>query len=234
MARYGKQAELYREYLTSRHAVELIQNSNRNAPACSNCHGVHGATPPGVGDIDKICGACHSSARQSYLDGGHFEAFREADLPECVSCHGSHDVATAVRGEIVESCGSCHDENSEQVSIGEKMDVLFERAEEEVKEAEGLIEKARTVPLYVEDYEARLQQAHSFLLEAEPAVHGVSLGEVERFTQRARSLGEEIQFEIQSEFSDLRLRRVGLIIFWFYLILTMAIIYRFRQGTLTH
>jgi hypothetical protein len=97
-----------------------------------------------------------------------------------------------------------------------------------------MIQEARVVPLYTEDFEARVQQAHTFLLEAEPAVHSVALSEVSHFTDRARALAEEIQSEIQQEFSDLRLRRVGLILFWFYLILTIAIIYRFRQGAFKH
>ena len=63
-------------------------------------------------------------------------------------------------------------------------------------------------------------------------MHSVSLTYLERFTRSARSIGEEVQAEIQGELSELRLRRIGLVIFWFYLILTIWIIHRYRQRAL--
>jgi predicted CXXCH cytochrome family protein len=233
MGQYGKDVTPYLNYLNSLHAVELLQNGNVNAPDCARCHGVHGSTPPGLGDIDKVCGSCHSSAREAYLEGAHSGVMAGAGTPECVSCHGSHEVTAATRGQIAETCQRCHAEDSPQFSAGQRMDVLFEGASQEIDRARSLIEEARAIPLYVEDYEARLQEAGTYLLEAEPAIHAVSLREVERFTGAARSLGEEIQAEIQGELSDLRFRRVGLLVFWFYLILTMAIVYRHRRNTLS-
>ncbi len=229
MKRYGLRTDVYQEYLNSRHAEELLRKNNRGAPECSRCHGVHGATPPGVGDIDKVCGSCHSAARAAFLSGPHGRGMVAAGLPECVSCHGSHGVKTVQRGHIAQSCAGCHEEGSAQIDVGEKMDVLFERAEEEIEKARAALAEAEAIPLYVEDHQARLQEARTFLLEAEPAVHSVQLADVERYTRGARSLGEEIQAEIQGQLADLRLRRVGLLFFWFFLLLTMAIVYRFRR-----
>ncbi len=232
MGRYGLRADVYQEYLKSRHADELLKKDNRAAPECSRCHGVHGAAPPGIGDIGKVCGSCHSAARQAFLAGPHGSGMVAAGLPECVSCHASHAVETVQRGQIVAACQPCHGANSREAKVGEEMDVLFAGATEELEKAKQLIETAGEIPLYVEDHQARLQEARTLLLEAEPAVHSVHLEEVRRYTGAARSLGEEIQSEIQGQLSDLRLRRVGLLIFWFYLLLTMAILYRFRRGAM--
>lgn len=232
MARYGLQSDVYEEYLGSRHAEELLQKGNRAAPECSRCHGVHGAAPPGFGDVEKVCGGCHTSARRAFLDGPHAEAMAQAGLPECVSCHGSHGVQSAPRGRIAEYCRACHEQGSPQFALAEKMEALVHRAEEELAQARELIEEAERIPLYVEDHEARLQEAHTLLIEAEPAVHSVRLEDFERFTRAARSLGEEIQSEIQGQLADLRLRRVGLLVFWFYLLVTLAILYRYRQRAL--
>jgi hypothetical protein len=112
------------------------------------------------------------------------------------------------------------------------MDQLYAEASSEIEKARLEIERAREVPLFVEDYEARLQEARTYLLKSEPAVHSVSITEMERFTRSAGSLGEEIQSEIAEEFTGVWFRRLGLVIFWFYLAVTIAIILRLRKSAL--
>jgi hypothetical protein len=113
------------------------------------------------------------------------------------------------------------------------MDVLFRSAHEEISRARDLIEQARQVPIYVEDHLARLVEAQTYILEAEPAVHAVSIEEVERFARPARSLGQEIQAEIEGELEELKLRRLGLVFFWFYLLMTFWILLRVRRSLLS-
>jgi Fe-S cluster biogenesis protein NfuA len=156
----------------------------------------------------------------------------EAGLPECVACHGNHSVQLADREDLAQLCAGCHGEDSSQVTLAEKMEVLFQRAQEEMEQARQLIADAEKIPLYVEDYQARLQEARTYLLEAEPAVHTVSLEAVERFTRTARSLGEEVQAEIQGKLGERRIRRLGLVIFWFYVAVTIGILWRFRLKAL--
>jgi predicted CXXCH cytochrome family protein len=232
MARYGKDTAPYQDYLQSIHAEELLERGNDNAPECSRCHGIHGAAAPGVGDVDKVCGSCHTAARLAFQEGPHLAGMLQAGLPECVSCHGNHSVQVADREDLALLCAGCHGQDSSQVTLGEKMEVLFQRAQEEIDQARQLIAEAEEIPLYVEDYQARLQEARTYLLEAEPAVHTVSLEAMEKFTRTARSLGEEVQSEIQGKLGERRLRRLGLMIFWFYVVLTIWILWRFRQRAL--
>jgi len=51
----------YHEYLSSVHAKQLLDGGNLRAPTCVSCHGVHGAVPPEVGDVNKVCGRCHTA-----------------------------------------------------------------------------------------------------------------------------------------------------------------------------
>jgi len=220
------------DYLTSVHGRELLELGNTKAPDCSRCHGIHGATPPGVGDVGRICGNCHTSALRAFRDSPHAAAMIEAGIPECIACHENHATKTSDYHDLAKICLDCHEEDSSQHDTGKKMEVLFARAQDEVDKAREVIEEAQRIPLFVEDHYARLEQARTYLLEAQPAVHSVSLSEVERFTQAARSLGEDIEAEIEGELAELRLRRLGLVIFWFYLLLTIWILYRFRQNAL--
>ncbi len=227
MARYGKQARIPDLYLGSVHGRELMEKGNVNAPECSRCHGVHGAAPPGIGDVVKVCGSCHTAALRAFRSGPHAEALGEGGA--CVSCHDSHDVQQAVRANVSAVCSQCHDGDSTGLDVGSKITVLIRRAIEETEKAQQLIESAAQVPLYVDDYTARLEEARTHLLEAEPATHSVTLETVQGFTRPARSIGEEIQAEITGELSDLRIRRIGLVIFWFYLVVTLGILLRQRR-----
>jgi hypothetical protein len=156
----------------------------------------------------------------------------EAGIPECIACHENHATESSDYHNMAEICLDCHDQDSSQYATGKKMEVLFARAQDEAEKARSVIADAQSVPLFVEDYFARLEEARTYLLEAEPAVHSVSLSEVERFTRAARSLDEEIEAEIEGELAELRVRRLGLVVFWFYILLTIWILYRYRQAAL--
>ena len=228
----GTRDSVYEDYLTSIHAEELLEKANPNAPDCSRCHGIHGAAPPGVGDISKVCGACHSAALRAFRESPHATAMNEVGLPECVACHSSHSTDAFNVQDIESICSDCHAKDSTEFEVGQKMSVLFITAEEQLAKAHQMVLEAAAVPLYVEDYLARLEEARTYILEAEPAVHTVSVSDVERFTRIARSLGEEVEAEIEGELSELRLRKIGLIVFWFYILLTVWILFQFRQKSL--
>jgi len=232
MSSYGKEARVLADYMNGVHGRELLEEQNRRAPSCTSCHGVHGATPPGIGDVTKVCGTCHSAVRSALQAGPHGGLASESGIPECTVCHGNHLFGAPRVESIQETCLDCHEETSTAPKVLERMSVLLDRAGEEVEKAQEMILLAKQVPLYVEGYQARLEQARTKLLEAEPVVHSLSLEELEPFTREARSLGEEIQAELQGELSERRFRRLGLIIFWFYVLLSVWILLRLRRRTL--
>jgi len=228
----GSRPSSYTAYMQGVHAEELLKKNNPNAPECSRCHGIHGAAPAGVGDVSKICGNCHSAALRAFREGPHAAAMTEAGLPECVACHDNHATAASDIQDIQEICSECHATDSAEFEVGEKMRVLITGAEEQLAKAHQMVMQASSVPLYVEDYLARLEEARTHLMEAEPAIHTISLPEVERSAAIARSLGEEVEAEIEGELSELSLRKIGLIVFWFYILLTIWILFQYRQRSL--
>ncbi len=228
MAKYDIDPDVVAEYRSSVHARVLLDERNSAAPDCTSCHGSHGPTPPGVGDIDKICGSCHTKTRQAFLDGPHNQAMLDAGLPECASCHSNHAIRRFEVAEIESLCADCHGEGSEQAALGAKFTNLIESTREELVEADGLITQAQRVPLNVEDHIGRLEEGRTFLTEAFPQIHSVSLDAVERVTRRSRSIGSEIQHELYTRL-DRRVAHATLAVFWFYLLMTVAILWRYRQ-----
>ena len=111
----------YAHWRQSVHAQALLGKGDLSAPTCNDCHGNHGATPPGLASVGLVCGQCHGREEQLFRASpkhAGFEAHagfmseagargcatchespmprlvREASprLGECVSCHGNHGV----------------------------------------------------------------------------------------------------------------------------------------------
>jgi len=233
MGAYGKKDDPFADYMKSVHASALLEGGNPRAPECSSCHGVHGVAPPGVGDVDKVCGNCHEPTRRYFMDSPHHDGMKRAGLPECAACHQNHAIARTSAALLGSLCESCHAPGGKEVELGRAMLALYTGAEGEIERASDLVARAEAVPIDVEDYRARLEEARTYLTEALPAAHTLSAGQVEHFTRRSRSIAGEIGSEIDEKLHDLRLRRFGLIVFWFYALLTVAVLIaarRARQG----
>ena len=92
MAPYGIRTDQYDEYRRSVHAAALLDAGDRAAPACNDCHGNHGAAPPGVKSVAHVCGQCHG--REASLFGASFkqDLFDTLGVAECTVCHDHHSV----------------------------------------------------------------------------------------------------------------------------------------------
>jgi hypothetical protein len=229
MSRYGKKDNPYADYVAGVHGQALLQQGNASAPECARCHGAHGATPPGVGDVDKVCGQCHAATRVYFEEGPHRDAMVAAGEPECASCHENHRIRKADLTLLDTACLRCHGGESDQERLAGTLKALVTGASEEIDRAHEVVDAAAAVPLYVEDYRARLEEARTALLESLPVMHALSATRVEDLTQRSRSIAREVESEISGKVEGLRWRRVGLLVFWFYLLLTIAILVRSRR-----
>lgn len=92
MAPYGIPTNQYQDFLRSVHAAALLERGDTAAPACNDCHGNHGAVPPGVRSVAHVCGQCHG--REATLFAASFKKplFEELGVGECTVCHGNHRV----------------------------------------------------------------------------------------------------------------------------------------------
>ena len=126
----------YARWRVSVHAKALFEKSDMGAPTCNDCHGNHGATPPGVESVSFVCGQCHGReaelfraskkhdqwmAHNELMSGSECSACHEgkraaiqmAHFSECVSCHENHGVlrpTVAMLGTLPETpCAFCHE-----------------------------------------------------------------------------------------------------------------------------
>lgn len=229
VVRAGRRADDSRTYLASVHAHELLDRGNPRAPTCVSCHGVHGAAPPGAGDVDKVCGHCHTAERRYFSAGPHLAGMVKAGLPECVSCHGNHAIAAAQPQRLASVCAQCHGPGSMQATLGGRMWTEYQAAASQIEKAAALVTTADAIPIQTEDYRARLEEARTYLREALPAAHSVDEETVAGLTTRARGVGAEVASEIYGKLGHLQARKVGLVVFWFYLALTVVVLRRLQS-----
>jgi len=106
----------YALWQESVHAKAMLEKQDLSAPTCNDCHGNHGAVPPGVEAISFVCGQCHGREATLFRASPKLEGFRThesfAEDGQPLDCRGCHDVPEDFKQiEPVHSlteCSTCH------------------------------------------------------------------------------------------------------------------------------
>jgi predicted CXXCH cytochrome family protein len=217
------------DYHAGVHGKAYLAGGNDAAPECTRCHGSHGATPPGVGDVQKVCGQCHTKPRMYFLGSPHRDVLDQTHQEECIACHKNHGTEAATPALFGTVCKDCHEPGDPALHVAATFARKIREATVEIAQADTLVLRASRIPLYVEDYRSRLEDARTALVESAPVTHSLDSALVEPYTRRARSIAAEVSREIQHKLSERVWHKVGLGLFWFYLLLTAAVIVRARR-----
>ena len=229
MKAYGLEANIVDEYKASVHGQGLLERHNRQAPECTRCHGTHGAAPPGIGDVAKVCGQCHTKTLDSFRRSPHKTVMAAGNQSECSSCHSNHRVERASHEIWGTSCASCHQVGSPEADRGVKIQALFLQAEGELEKARVAIDGARRIPLDVSDYETRLSDARTYLVEARPVSHNFSVEDVEDLTRTARSIALEVESDVPQKMGVFRGRTIVLLLVLFYILISIGVVTGYRR-----
>lgn len=90
MAPYKIPTNQLHDYRRSVHAAALLDRGDLAAPACNDCHGNHGAAPPGVQSVANVCGQCHGVESIFFRASFKKQLMEDLGVPECSVCHGYH------------------------------------------------------------------------------------------------------------------------------------------------
>ncbi len=93
----------YAHWRRSVHGAALLDREDLSAPTCNDCHGNHGATPPGVESVAFVCGRCHGREARLFRASGKHGALQE------------HNAYLEDAGD--EGCRSCHEPPEPQASL---------------------------------------------------------------------------------------------------------------------
>ena len=100
-------------WMPSVHANALLVKGDLSAPTCNDCHGNHGATPPGVENVVFICGNCHGREAELFRKSAKFTGFQQhneflANGAKCADCHDGKPAAKIALHQFSE-CVVCHE-----------------------------------------------------------------------------------------------------------------------------
>ena len=221
-------------YRSSVHGHQMYEEGDLSAPTCNDCHGNHGASPPGVAAVEQVCGQCHSTMAEQFAASGHELPFIQADLPACATCHGNHaierpsDADLALRGDEV--CGECHEGDGAAVGAFPRMLVLIDSLQAAEAAAEAVLARAEDLGMEVSQAQFELGDVTNALNQARNAVHTFRVDVVEAEIDEglaqvaaSRTRGEEALWEH-------RFRRAGLAgSAGFILLLVIGLVLKIRE-----
>lgn len=230
MSSSGLSADIVDQYEESVHARALRRQGDPHAPDCSRCHGSHGAAPPGTGDVSKVCGQCHSHTRDAFRLSPHQGAMSTNGYGDCATCHDNHRVLVPGPELWRSTCLLCHETSSEAARTGEKILALFTQAKEEIEKAHQVVARASEIPLDVADYEARLNAAATYLVEAAPMSHSLDIASIEEITRKSRSISQEVQAEVHEKILVFEGRKFIVIFVWLYILITIVAIQYYKRS----
>lgn len=209
------------------------------APTCADCHGTHGATPPGIKEVANVCGNCHSTTAKYFKESPHFFAMEEAGVPRCVDCHTNHrnkfPTIEMFAGGKEDICTNCHEKESLPYKRGQELrDTLIKAslAIEEVKKEEGTLEKTGK---NIEALVSKLQEAEKKLVEAAPISHSLDVKRVKELSEEAGGKAREVKLEIEKIYKDILIRKIAFVIVALIFLAVIALmILKLRQLSRTH
>lgn len=198
------------------------------APNCADCHGIHGATPPGVKEVANVCGNCHTTTAKYFKESPHFFAMEEAGIPRCVDCHTNHKNKFPTVEMFSEGkegiCGNCHEKGSMPYKRGEELRETLIKAITAIEEVQKEEKKLEKTGKNIEPLSAKLEEAEKKLVEAAPITHTLNIKKVRELSEEAVGKAREIKLEIRQIYKDILIRKVAFVIVLLVFLLIVALL----------
>jgi len=204
------------KYKRSAHGIAIFEKQDLSAPVCNDCHGNHGAVPPGISSISNVCGSCHVLNAQLFSGSPHKAAFDREKFPECETCHGSHEILTA-RDQLLgikkgAVCLKCHTQNKnrEGYLAADHMSRYTDTLLLLQSKAGELIFQAEQKGMEVEEAKYMLREVHQARLEARTIVHSFNEDKFREVTGKGIKTAGYIIQDAQGAIDEFYFRRYGL------------------------
>ncbi len=235
MASYGVATDVVSAYRGGVHGDALLEAGNDNSPSCADCHGSHGASPPGVATLSDVCGTCHQVERDYDEASPHGDVTVENRRPTCATCHDSHDIASVdltspeLSRHFETMCAECHAEGSEALNAGLKLATLVGGTQRALADAREALDRADRRGFDVEPYRSRMTEARAYLIQALPVQHSMRVERVQELTRRSRSIAASVQSQAHGLLGAQGIRLVGLALVWGFLALGLVVALLYRR-----
>jgi predicted CXXCH cytochrome family protein len=224
----------FQNFKTSVHAKALYVKQDLSAPTCNDCHGNHGATPPGITSVANVCGQCHARQAELFQTSPHKAAFDQKGLAECITCHNNHAIATPTDQMIGTQqgalCINCHTNGDKGFVAGGYMRSRIDQLIASIDKSTGILNLAERKGMEVSKPKFDLKAATDALTHARVLIHSSSTAEVDKVVAPGLEVaGKGYQAGLDA-LAELSFRRKGLAVsLVFILLLALLVFLKIRQ-----
>lgn len=234
MAKYGIPTDQLDEYRESVHGKMMFDDGDLSAPTCNDCHGNHGAAPPGIASIRNVCGQCHATMADFFGQSGHADIFENAGLPGCETCHGNHAVQPVSDEFLAERardvCTRCHEPGDTLGAEFLRIESLLDSLKTEFAHSREVLETAENAGMEVSQALFELEDVNNALTKARGAIHSFRVEPVAENVDAGLELTETGLERGREAMDEHRFRRVGLALSaTIILILITGLLLKIRQ-----
>lgn len=216
MKSYGIPTNQFADYSASVHHDALAVRGDLSAPTCSTCHGSHGAAPPGVNSVARVCSTCHVFQAQLFDSGPHKDVFGAMDLPACVTCHSNHRVqhpTDALIGTAKGSiCLNCHVEGDGGYVAAAAMHDDLVKLDSATARSDDILGRAERSGMEVGEAKLAEAEARDDLTKARVEIHSVEAATVDSDINAGLKVAASTYQAGQNALAELRYRRKGLLV----------------------
>jgi len=209
------------QWKQSVHGQAMLKKGDLSAATCNDCHGNHGAVPPGVNSVANACGTCHGKVAKLFAETQMKHKFEESGLPGCATCHGTHNISQPsdemlgfVDGTV---CWRCHNPEHPQYGatvaggdVARKMRLGLDQLKQEIALAEADIREAERLGMQVRGPRFDLRQAFDALTNARTLVHGFSPGPIEETLSEGLKVTSDVRSAAAGALREHTRRRIWL------------------------
>ena len=219
----------YDKYKSSVHAKALYDRQDLTAPTCNDCHGNHGATPPGIASVANVCGQCHVRQGELFQASPHKVVFDNLQYSECIKCHSNHDIA-APTDELIGTgpssiCVTCHSAGDKGFAVAGEMRARIDELHASIGRSEEILDRAERAGMEVSRPKFDLREATDALTHARVLIHTSSAAEVDKLAIPGLEVASKSYQAGLGALAELSFRRKGLVVSLFFIIFLAGLVY---------
>jgi hypothetical protein len=214
MAQYKIPTDQVAKYKKSVHYQLMTAKGDLSAPTCNDCHGNHGAAPPGISWVGNVCGQCHPVNTELFNKSRHAQVFVQMGTPGCATCHSNHEILTTsdtmlgIGGKAI--CSTCHTPNDNGGKTALAMRESVDKLRTDYEGAYAILTNAEHAGMEVSQPLFELNEAKTALIKARASIHGFNLDGVKAQVKPGLEISEKARTRGLRALDELQFRRKGL------------------------
>jgi predicted CXXCH cytochrome family protein len=190
--------------------------------------------PPNITSISYVCRQCHPSTGELFSQSPHKDAYEVMEISECEACHQNHKIQSPTDEMLGTGddavCIQCHEPDSKPYETAASFKSKLDSFKGRIHDAESMLESAELKGVEVSEPKFKLIDVNTLLIIARNLTHSLNISDFEEKIGEGEKILADIQEEGEAALSEARVRRRGLaVVVFFIILLTIALFLKIKQ-----